>query len=161
MQRSTESASGVYGAREFHAELNRGGHRVARCAVERLMREEGVCGIRRRKPASTVNRNGSLQRLGQLASMVATSWFARVSSRLCRSASDGARSGANKSRKTADSPMVSRRTPRPGPELRELRDDFDSGRCGDPARAINQICPVHTLTPAMTRSPYGIPTPEP
>jgi len=27
---------GVYGARKIHAELNRGGHRVARCTVERL-----------------------------------------------------------------------------------------------------------------------------
>lgn len=125
------------------------------------MREEGLCGIRRRRPAKTVNRNGSSQRLGQLASMASTCWFAEVSSRLRRSASDGARSGANKSRKTADSPMVSRRAPRPAPELRKLRDDLDSGRCDDPARAIDQICRVHTLTPAMTRSPYGIPTPEP
>ena len=125
------------------------------------MRDEGLCGIRRRKRAKTVYRNGSSQRLGQLASMASTSLVRPGLQPLRRSVSDGARSGASKSGKAADSPMVSRRASRPAPELRRLRDDLDSGRCDDPARAIDQICPVHTLTPAMTRSPYGIPTPEP
>lgn len=38
---------GVYGARKVHAELNREGVSVARCTVERLMRREGLHGIRR------------------------------------------------------------------------------------------------------------------
>jgi hypothetical protein len=50
---------------------------IATCTVERLMRDEGLCGIRRRKRAKTVYRNGSSQRLGQLASMASTSWFTR------------------------------------------------------------------------------------
>ena len=37
---------GVYGARKIHAELNREGVKVARCTVERLMRAEGLRGIR-------------------------------------------------------------------------------------------------------------------
>ena len=40
---------GVYGARKIHAELNREGVQVARCTVERLMRAEGLRGIRREK----------------------------------------------------------------------------------------------------------------
>ena len=46
---------GVYGARKVHAELNRAGHRVARCTVERLMRTAGLQGITRAKgPRTTV-----------------------------------------------------------------------------------------------------------
>src|SRR3954451_8056410 len=37
----------VYGAKKVHAELVRQGHRVARCTVERLMRAEGLHGVRR------------------------------------------------------------------------------------------------------------------
>jgi putative transposase len=45
----------VYGARKVHAALNREGHRVARCRVERLMRREGLHGVRRAKgPRTTV-----------------------------------------------------------------------------------------------------------
>ena len=44
-------------------------------AVERLMRDEGLRGIRRRKPAKTVDHNGSSQFLGQLASVASSSWF--------------------------------------------------------------------------------------
>lgn len=36
---------GVYGVRKMHAELNRRGHRIARCTVHRLMRAEGLRGI--------------------------------------------------------------------------------------------------------------------
>lgn len=41
---------GVYGARKIHAELNREGVPVARRTVERLMRAEGLRGIRARSP---------------------------------------------------------------------------------------------------------------
>ena len=46
---------GVYGVRKVHAELNRRGHRVARCTVHRLMRADGLRGISRAKgPRTTV-----------------------------------------------------------------------------------------------------------
>jgi transposase InsO family protein len=41
---------GVYGARKVWAQMNREGHRVARCTVERLMRAEGLRGISRENP---------------------------------------------------------------------------------------------------------------
>jgi putative transposase len=44
---------GVYGARKIHAELNRKGTRVARCTVERLMKAQGLRGIRREKTRRT------------------------------------------------------------------------------------------------------------
>lgn len=45
----------VYGARKVHAELNRQGHRVARCTVQRLMKQAGLRGISRTKgPRTTV-----------------------------------------------------------------------------------------------------------
>ena len=45
----------VYGARKVYAALNRAGHRVARCTVERLMRQAGLHGVRRAKgPRTTV-----------------------------------------------------------------------------------------------------------
>jgi len=44
---------GVYGARKIHAALNRQGVTVARCTVERLMRREGLRGIRRDKTRRT------------------------------------------------------------------------------------------------------------
>ncbi|MFL1375785.1 IS3 family transposase [Nocardiopsis protaetiae] len=44
----------VYGVRKMHAELNRQGHRVARCTVHRLMRRAGLRGITRgRGPRTT------------------------------------------------------------------------------------------------------------
>ncbi|QRP43031.1 IS3 family transposase [Amycolatopsis sp. FDAARGOS 1241] len=46
---------GVYGARKVHARLNREGIRVARCTVERLMRQKGLQGLRRgRRPRATI-----------------------------------------------------------------------------------------------------------
>jgi putative transposase len=46
---------GVYGVRKVHAELNRQGHRVARCTVHRLMRLAGLRGISRAKgPRTTI-----------------------------------------------------------------------------------------------------------
>jgi len=50
-----ESNYGVYGARKVHAQLRRDGHHVARCTVERLMRREGLRGVRRAKgPRTTI-----------------------------------------------------------------------------------------------------------
>ena len=50
---------GVYGARKVHAALNREGIRLARCTVERLMRAEGLQGIRREKGRSTTIGEGA------------------------------------------------------------------------------------------------------
>lgn len=50
---------GVYGARKVHAELNRKGVAVARCTVERLMRAEGLRGIRRDKTRKTTTSDGA------------------------------------------------------------------------------------------------------
>ncbi|MFE9941940.1 IS3 family transposase [Streptomyces hirsutus] len=45
----------VYGARKIWRELNRQGHAVARCTVERLMRETGITGaVRGRKVITTI-----------------------------------------------------------------------------------------------------------
>jgi putative transposase len=48
-----ESFEGVYGADKVWAQLNREGTRVARCTVERLMRELGITGVRRGRPKRT------------------------------------------------------------------------------------------------------------
>jgi putative transposase len=45
---------GVYGVRKMHAELNRRGHRIARCTVHRLMRVGGLRGISRAKGLRTM-----------------------------------------------------------------------------------------------------------
>jgi transposase InsO family protein len=50
---------GVYGARKVWAELNRQGQQVARCTVERLMKAEGLCGIRREKTRRTTTSEGA------------------------------------------------------------------------------------------------------
>ncbi|EST19396.1 transposase IS401, partial [Streptomycetaceae bacterium MP113-05] len=44
---------GVYGARKVHATLQREGHQVARCTVERLMRTAGLRGVIRAKSPRT------------------------------------------------------------------------------------------------------------
>jgi len=50
---------GVYGARKVHAELHRQGHPIARCTVQRLMRQAGLRGITRAKgPRTTVPGSG-------------------------------------------------------------------------------------------------------
>lgn len=50
---------GVYGVRKVHAELNRRGHRIARCTVHRLMRAYGLRGIGRAKgPRTTIPGSG-------------------------------------------------------------------------------------------------------
>ena len=46
---------GVYGVRKVHAELRRNGEQVACCTLERLMKREGLRGIRRAKgPRTTI-----------------------------------------------------------------------------------------------------------
>jgi putative transposase len=50
---------GVYGARKVWAQMNREGHRVARCTVERLMRAEGLRGISREKTRKTTMSEGA------------------------------------------------------------------------------------------------------
>ncbi|HZK51500.1 MAG TPA: IS3 family transposase [Actinomycetota bacterium] len=50
---------GVYGIRKVHAELNRQGHPVARCTVQRLMKAAGLRGISRAKgPRTTIPGTG-------------------------------------------------------------------------------------------------------
>jgi len=50
---------GVYGVRKVHAEVNRKGHRVARCTVARMMQAAGLRGISRAKgPRTTVPGTG-------------------------------------------------------------------------------------------------------
>lgn len=50
-----EANYGVYGGRKVHAQLRRDGRPVARCTVERLMRREGLRGVRRSKgPRTTI-----------------------------------------------------------------------------------------------------------
>jgi hypothetical protein len=50
---------GVYGARKVHAALNREGIAVARCTVERLMRQAGLRGIHREKTTRTTVSEGA------------------------------------------------------------------------------------------------------
>jgi putative transposase len=57
---------GVYGARKAWRQLNREGHRVARCTTERLMRQLGLCGIRRGKPKRTTVADGAAARPADL-----------------------------------------------------------------------------------------------
>ncbi len=55
IQRVFEENFGVYGARKVWKQLNREGHRVARCTVERLMRRLGLHGaVRGRRIKTTV-----------------------------------------------------------------------------------------------------------
>jgi len=53
IQRVFEDNHGVYGADKVWRQLNREGLRVARCTVERLMRRQGLQGVRRGKPVRT------------------------------------------------------------------------------------------------------------
>jgi putative transposase len=52
----------VYGADKVWAELNREGIRVARCTVERLMREVGLSGVRRGRGFKVTTRSDDRQR---------------------------------------------------------------------------------------------------
>ncbi|MGW9032865.1 IS3 family transposase [Streptomyces sp. NPDC055722] len=53
---------GVYGARKIWRELNRQGHVVARCTVERLMRELGITGAVRGTKVITTLPGGQVER---------------------------------------------------------------------------------------------------
>ncbi|MDJ0466033.1 IS3 family transposase [Streptomyces sp. H27-C3] len=56
----------VYGARKIWRELNRQGHPVARCTVERLMRELGITGAVRGKRVITTIPGGQVDRAPDL-----------------------------------------------------------------------------------------------
>ena len=56
----------VYGAFKVWRELNRQGIKVARCTVERLMRQLGLVGVRRGKKIRTTVRDDTHQRAGDL-----------------------------------------------------------------------------------------------
>ncbi|MFJ8364609.1 IS3 family transposase [Streptomyces sp. NPDC093984] len=56
----------VYGARKVWRELNRQGHAVARCTVERLMRELGIAGTVRGKRVITTIPDASAERAPDL-----------------------------------------------------------------------------------------------
>jgi putative transposase len=57
---------GVYGARKVWRQLHREGIAVARCTVERLMRELGLEGVRRGKPRRTTTPDEAAARLADL-----------------------------------------------------------------------------------------------
>jgi putative transposase len=57
---------GVYGARKVWRQLHREGITVARCAVERLMRELGLEGVRRGKPRRTTTPEAAATRPADL-----------------------------------------------------------------------------------------------
>ncbi|MCX4768789.1 MULTISPECIES: IS3 family transposase [unclassified Streptomyces] len=61
-----EANSRVYGARKVWRELHRQGHAVARCTVERLMRELGVAGAVRGKKVITTIADSSAERAPDL-----------------------------------------------------------------------------------------------
>lgn len=56
-----ESLDGVYGADKVWAQLNREGTQVARCTVERLMRELGLSGARRGRAYKVTTRSDERQ----------------------------------------------------------------------------------------------------
>ncbi|WP_159040321.1 IS3 family transposase, partial [Streptomyces virginiae] len=56
----------VYGARKIWRELNRQGHVVARCTVERRMRELGITGVVRGKRVITTLPGGQAGRAPDL-----------------------------------------------------------------------------------------------
>ncbi|RMX21175.1 IS3 family transposase, partial [Auritidibacter ignavus] len=72
---------GVYGARKIHAQLTRNGHQVARCTVERLMRAEGIRGIRRDKTIRTTITEGEENQM-RPSDLVARSFTATAPNRL-------------------------------------------------------------------------------
>jgi putative transposase len=57
---------GVYGARKVWRQLHREGIAVARCTVERLMRELGLAGVRRGKPRRTTTPDAAAARPADL-----------------------------------------------------------------------------------------------
>lgn len=79
-----EDNYGVYGARKVWAELNRHGVEVARCTVERLMREIGLRGLLRDKgprttrPAPETGRPADLVKRDFTATRVNEMWVADI-----------------------------------------------------------------------------------
>jgi putative transposase len=79
-----EDNYGVYGARKVWAELSRQGIDVARCTVERLMREIGLRGLLRDKsprttrPAAETGRPGDLVKRDFTATRVNELWVADI-----------------------------------------------------------------------------------
>ena len=52
---TVNAPEGMYGRRKMTAHLRRQGHRVAACTVDRLMRDEGLCGVvRGRRHRTTI-----------------------------------------------------------------------------------------------------------
>jgi transposase InsO family protein len=68
----------AYGARKVWRRLNREGHAVARCTVERLMREMGLAG----RVSASVLRMGTA-RAGPRSSQTATECRLKAAGRLC------------------------------------------------------------------------------
>ena len=66
IQRVWEANYGVYGARKVWRQLQRDGVTVARCTVERLMRELGLRGVVRGKPKRTTTPDPHAQRPADL-----------------------------------------------------------------------------------------------
>jgi len=62
IQRVFEDNHGVYGADKVWRQLNREGMTVARCTVERLMRIQGLQGVRRGKQVRTTVANEAADR---------------------------------------------------------------------------------------------------
>ena len=84
IERLHEDNYGVYGARKVWAELNRQGVDVARCTVERLMREIGLRGLLRDKsprttrPAAETGRPGDLVKRDFTATRSNELWVADI-----------------------------------------------------------------------------------
>jgi putative transposase len=66
IQRVHQDNYRVYGARKIWRELNRQGHAVARCTVERLMRELGIAGAIRGRRVVTTIPGGQVERAPDL-----------------------------------------------------------------------------------------------
>lgn len=66
IQRVWEENFCAYGARKTWKQLNREQHRVARCTVERLMRQMGLCGVVRGKAFKTTIPDENAQRPADL-----------------------------------------------------------------------------------------------
>jgi putative transposase len=84
IERVHEANYSVYGARKVWAELNRQGGEVARCTVERLMREIGLRGLVRDKsprttrPAAETGRPGDLVKRNFTATRMNELWVADI-----------------------------------------------------------------------------------
>ena len=66
IRRIYDDSHGVYGARKVWRQLHRDGFDVARCTVERVMREMGLAGVVRGTPKRTTTGDGQAQRPADL-----------------------------------------------------------------------------------------------